>query len=56
MGGAGGKLIANMIQTQFLALNNAPLGAALAIVAMLCVTAVSLLFVFLNRRYLRGRT
>lgn len=56
MGGAGGKLIANMIQTQFLALNNAPLGAALAIVAMLCVTAVSLVFVFLNRRYLRGRS
>lgn len=56
MGGAGGKLIANMIQTQFLALNNAPLGAALAIVAMLCVTAISLLFVFLNRRWLRGRS
>tara|TARA_R110002051_G_scaffold57104_9_gene105884 strand:- start:19769 stop:20596 length:828 start_codon:yes stop_codon:yes gene_type:complete len=56
MGGAGGKLVANMIQTQFLALNNAPLGAALAIVAMLCVTAISLLFVFLNRRYLRGRS
>lgn len=56
MGGAGGKLIANMIQTQFLALNNAPLGAALAIVAMLCVTAVSLMFVLLNRRYLRGRS
>tara|TARA_R110002096_G_scaffold120779_2_gene261695 strand:- start:96 stop:968 length:873 start_codon:yes stop_codon:yes gene_type:complete len=56
MGGAGGKLIANMIQTQFLALNNAPLGAALAIVAMLCVTAISLIFVFLNRRYLRGRS
>ncbi|WP_386681607.1 ABC transporter permease [Loktanella sp. R86503] len=56
MGGAGGKLIANMIQTQFLQLNNAPLGAALAIVAMLCVTAISLLFVFLNRKYLRGRT
>ncbi len=56
MGGAGGKLVANMIQTQFLALNNAPLGAALAIVAMLCVTAISLLFVFLNRRWLRGRT
>jgi spermidine/putrescine transport system permease protein len=55
MGGAGGKLIANMIQTQFLALNNAPLGAALALVAMLCVTAISLLFVFLNRRWLRGR-
>ncbi|WP_458790486.1 ABC transporter permease [Yoonia sp. MH D7] len=56
MGGAGGKLIANMIQTQFLALNNAPLGAALAIVAMLCVTAISLIFVLLNRRWLRGRS
>lgn len=56
MGGAGGKLVANMIQTQFLALNNAPLGAALAIVAMLSVTAISLLFVFLNRRWLRGRS
>jgi spermidine/putrescine transport system permease protein len=56
MGGAGGKLIANMIQTQFLQLNNAPLGAALAIVAMICVTAISLIFVFLNRKYLRGRT
>lgn len=56
MGGAGGKLIANMIQTQFLALNNAPLGAALAIVAMLSVTAVSLIFVLLNRRWLKGRS
>ena len=56
MGGAGGKLIANMIQTQFLALNNAPLGAALAIVAMLAVTAISLMFVALNRRWLRGRS
>ncbi|MFQ1700841.1 ABC transporter permease [Loktanella agnita] len=56
MGGAGGKLIANMIQTQFLALNNAPLGAALAVVAMLCVTAISLVFVLLNRRWLRGRS
>ncbi|MEJ6398931.1 ABC transporter permease [Yoonia sp. 208BN28-4] len=55
MGGAGGKLIANMIQTQFLALNNAPLGAALAIVAMLSVTAISLVFVLLNRKWLRGR-
>ena len=56
MGGAGGKLIANMIQTQFLALNNAPLGAALAIVAMLCVTAISLTFVLINRRWLKGRS
>jgi spermidine/putrescine transport system permease protein len=56
MGGAGGKLIANMIQTQFLALNNAPLGAALAVVAMLSVTAISLVFILLNRRWLRGRS
>jgi spermidine/putrescine transport system permease protein len=56
MGGAGGKLIANMIQTQFLALNNAPLGAAIAIVAMLSVTAISLAFIFLNRRWLRRRS
>lgn len=56
MGGAGGRLVANMIQTQFLQLNNAPLGAALAIVAMLAVGGISLVFVFLNRRWLRGRT
>ncbi len=56
LGGAGGKLIANMIQTQFLQLNNAPLGAALALVAMLSVAVMSLLFVYLNRRWLRGRS
>ncbi len=56
MGGAGGKLIANMIQTQFLALNNAPLGAALAVVAMVSVSTIALFFVLLNRRWLRGRS
>ncbi len=45
-----------MIQTQFLQLNNAPLGAALSIVAMMMVASVSLVFVFLNRKNLRGRT
>ena len=39
MGGAGGKLIASMIQTQFLQLSNAPLGAALALVAMATIMA-----------------
>ena len=43
MGGAGGKLIASMIQTQFLQLSNAPLGAALALVAM--GTVISAIFV-----------
>jgi len=42
MGGAGGKLIANMIQTQFLQLNNAPLGAALALVAMAAIVSALL--------------
>lgn len=55
VGGPGGLMIANMIQTQFLKLNNAPMGAALAVTAMLSVTIISLLFVWLNRRYLRGR-
>jgi len=56
VGGTDGLMIANMIQTQFLRLNNAPLGATLAILAMLSVTAISLLFIWLNRRWLRGRT
>lgn len=55
VGGPDGLMIANMIQTQFLRLNNAPLGAALALIAMVCVTAISLVFVLLNRRWLRGR-
>ena len=55
VGGPDGSMIANMIQVQFLRLNNAPLGAALAVIAMAMVTAVALLFVALNLRYLRAR-
>ncbi|RBO54574.1 ABC transporter permease [Rhodovulum sp. BSW8] len=55
VGGPNGLMIANMIQTQFLKLNNAPMGAALAVLAMAMVTAVSLIFLFLNRRYLKGQ-
>lgn len=54
VGGPDGLMIANMIQTQFLKLNNAPMGATLAVLAMLSVTAVSLAFIWLNRRWLRG--
>lgn len=54
VGGSGGLMIANMIQTQFLKLNNAPLGAALAVIAMVMVSTIALIFVGLNRRYLRG--
>lgn len=54
VGGPGGLMIANMIQTQFLKLNNAPMGATLAVLAMLIVAMISLVFVALNRRFLRG--
>lgn len=54
VGGPDGLMIANMIQTQFLKLNNAPMGATLAIIAMASVTIIALAFVGLNRRFLRG--
>ena len=55
VGGTEGLMIANMIQLQFLKANNAPLGAALAISAMLIVAAISLFYLWLNRRFLRVR-
>ena len=54
VGGPDGLMIANMIQVQFLRLNNAPMGATLAVIAMLSVSLIALLFVALNRRFLRG--
>lgn len=53
VGGKDGLMIANMIQVQFSKANNAPLGAALAVSAMGIVSMVALLFVVLNRRWLR---
>ena len=53
VGGKDGLMIANMIQVQFSKANNAPLGAALAVSAMGIVSMVALLFVALNRRWLR---
>ena len=53
VGGPNGLMIANMIQTQFLRLNNAPMGAALAVISMVTVSAISFAFVFANRRFLR---
>ena len=52
----GGKIpmIANMIEKQMLKADNRALGSAVAVSAMLVVGAVSLLFLFLNRRYLKG--
>jgi spermidine/putrescine transport system permease protein len=55
VGGPNGLMIANMIQTQFLKINNAPMGATLAVIAMLSVTVIALLFIWANRRWLRGQ-
>lgn len=54
VGGPEGRMVANLIQLQYLKLDNYPLGSALAVSAMGVVTIVSLVFLFLNRRYLRG--
>ncbi|SLN42533.1 Putrescine transport system permease protein PotH [Aquimixticola soesokkakensis] len=50
IGGPGGTMIANMIQAQFLRLNNAPLGAALAVLAMLIVSVIAVAFLVLGSR------
>ena len=54
VGGPEGLMIANMIQVQFSKANNAPLAAALAVTSLLLVGFISLLFVLLNRKYLRN--
>jgi spermidine/putrescine transport system permease protein len=51
----GGKIpmIANVIQKQLLAIDNMPLGSAVAVSAMLIVGVISAGFVFANRRFLK---
>lgn len=51
----GGKLpmVANMIQQNMLKIDNKPLGSAIAVSAMLVVAVIALLFLFLNRRFLK---
>ena len=49
VGGPDGLMIANMIQIQFLRLNNAPMGAALAVIAMVSVAIISLGLIALSR-------
>ncbi|ADO42815.1 ABC transporter permease [Ketogulonicigenium vulgare] len=55
LGGPGGKLMANMIQSMFLGINKPTLGAALAVISMVSVGVVSLIFVLLCSRWLGGR-
>ncbi|MDT8343683.1 MAG: ABC transporter permease [Thermohalobaculum sp.] len=53
VGGTDGLMIANMIQVQFGKANDAPLGAALSVSAMLIVAAISVCFLWLNHRFTR---
>jgi spermidine/putrescine transport system permease protein len=55
VGGPEGRMVANIIQLQYLRLDNYPAGSAIAVSAMLMVTAISLIFLFLNRRFLGVR-
>tara|TARA_B110000211_G_scaffold230118_1_gene289039 strand:- start:144 stop:1022 length:879 start_codon:yes stop_codon:yes gene_type:complete len=54
VGGPNGLMISNMIELQFKKANNAPLGAALAISAMGIVTFFALVFLWVNRKYVKG--
>lgn len=50
LGGPDGIMIGNLIQKQFGAVNNWPMGAALAIVMMLWVAAISLTFMVISKK------
>ena len=53
VGGTEGLMIANMIQVQFSKANNAPLAAALSVSSLMIVAVISIVFVLINRKYLR---
>ncbi len=52
----GGKIpmIANMVEVQMLKQNNRALGSAIAVSAMLIVLVITVVFLMLNRRFLKG--
>ncbi len=54
VGGGKFPMIANVIEKLMLKADNRPLGSAIAASAMLIVGMVSLIFLFMNRRYLRA--
>lgn len=54
VGGPEGRMVANLIQLQYLKLDNYPMGSAMAVSAMGVVAVISVLFILLNRRFLRG--
>ena len=50
LGGPDGMMIGNFIQAQFGAINNWPMGATLAIVLMIWISAIALVFLFITRK------
>lgn len=48
LGGPDGTMIGNLIQKQFGSINNWPMGAALSITLMLCITAICTSFIVLT--------
>ncbi|NIA69357.1 ABC transporter permease [Pelagibius litoralis] len=50
LGGPDGAMIGNLIQLQFGAVNNWPMGAALSIVLMLWIATVALVFLLVTRK------
>jgi len=54
LGGPDGSMIGNLIQKQFGAVNNWPMGAALAIILMLSIAVIALGFMF-TTNYIRKR-
>jgi len=53
----GGKIpmIANMIEAKMLKQNDKAMGSAIAMTAMLIVAIVAMMFLLLNKRFLRGQ-
>lgn len=55
IGGGKVPMIANMIEVKMLKQNEKAIGSAIAVTAMLVVCIVSVVFLLLNRRFLRGQ-
>ncbi|OOY08846.1 ABC transporter permease [Thioclava sp. F36-7] len=53
IGGGKMPMVANLIQAQMLPLDNRPMGSAIAVSSLLVVAALSLVFLWLNRRFLK---
>lgn len=51
VGGPDGAMIANLIQVQFGRVNNWPMGAALSLAMMVIIAAISLVYIWMARRF-----